>query len=86
MGSGPPLLNYKNIGFLSNTGLDPLKITELSLKHSMLAHHRSTYSPHKTRKKKKIGPPLRNSSTNSGFWMTLPHLTKLLLKKRLDPF
>ena len=24
-GSGPPLKNHKNIGFLSNTGLDPLK-------------------------------------------------------------
>ena len=24
-GSGPPLENHKNIGFLSNTGPDPLK-------------------------------------------------------------
>ena len=24
-GSGPPLKNHKNIGFLSNTGPDPLK-------------------------------------------------------------
>ena len=24
-GSGPPLKNHKNIGFLCNTGLDPLK-------------------------------------------------------------
>ena len=32
--SGPPTLeNYKNIGFLSNTGSNPLKIT-------MLGHHR----------------------------------------------
>ena len=29
----PPLENYKNIGFLSNTGSNPLKIT-------MLGHHR----------------------------------------------
>ena len=26
-GSGPPLKNHKNIGFLSNTGPGPLKIT-----------------------------------------------------------
>ena len=25
MGTPPPLKNHKNIGFLSNTGLDPLK-------------------------------------------------------------
>ena len=36
----PPLENYKNIGFLSNTGLDPLKITKLLFQHSMLGHHR----------------------------------------------
>ena len=35
----PPLKNHKNIGFLSNTGLDPLKITKLPSKHSMLGHH-----------------------------------------------
>ena len=28
-GSGPPLENYKNIGFLSNIEPDPLKITKL---------------------------------------------------------
>ena len=38
-GSGPPLENYKNIGFLSNTGPDPLKITKLPIQHSMLGHH-----------------------------------------------
>ena len=27
--SGPPLKNHKNLGFLSNTCLDPLKITKL---------------------------------------------------------
>ena len=32
--------NHKNIGFLSNTGPDPLKITKLSSQHSMLGHHR----------------------------------------------
>ena len=40
-GSGPPPQeNYKNIGFLSNTGSDPLKITKLPIKHSMLGHYR----------------------------------------------
>ena len=27
-GGPDPLINYKNIGFLSNTGPDPLKITK----------------------------------------------------------
>ena len=40
-GVRPPLLkNHKNKGFLSNTGLDPLKITKLPSKHSILGHHR----------------------------------------------
>ena len=38
--SAPPLENYKNIGFLSITGPDPLKITQLPIQHSMLGHHR----------------------------------------------
>ena len=29
----------QNIGFLSNTGLDPQKITKLPSQHSMLGHH-----------------------------------------------
>ena len=33
-GGDPPLKNHKNIGFLSNTGPDPLKN-----QHSMLGHH-----------------------------------------------
>ena len=37
-----PLKNHKNIGFLSNTGLDPLKITKLPSQHSMSGHHRPT--------------------------------------------
>ena len=37
-GSGPHLKNHKNIGFLSNTGLDPLKITKLP--SQQLGHHR----------------------------------------------
>ena len=41
-GSGPPppTEKYKNIGFHSNTGSDPLKITNLQSQHSMLGHHR----------------------------------------------
>ena len=39
MGYGPLLENYKNIGFLCNTGPDPLKITKLPSQHSMLGHH-----------------------------------------------
>ena len=37
----PPLENRKAIiGFLSNTGPDPLEITKLPNQHSMLGHHR----------------------------------------------
>ena len=36
----PPPENHKNIGFLRNTGPDPLKITKLPSQHSMLGHHR----------------------------------------------
>ena len=32
----PHLKKHKNIGFLSNTGLNPLKITKLPSQHSML--------------------------------------------------
>ena len=32
-GPNPPV-NHKNIGFLSNTGLDPLKIKKLLSQHS----------------------------------------------------
>ena len=39
-GGPDPLENYSNIGFLSNTGTDPLKITKLPIQHSMLGHHR----------------------------------------------
>ena len=40
-GSGPPTLkNHKNIGFLSNTGPDPLKIKKLPSQHSTCGHHR----------------------------------------------
>ena len=42
-GRGPdplPLENYKNTGFLSNTGPDVLKIINVPIQHSMLGHHR----------------------------------------------
>ena len=39
-GSGHPLKNQKTIGFLSNTGLDPLKIKKLPKQHLMFDHHR----------------------------------------------
>ena len=35
----PPLKNYKYIGILRNSSLDPLKMTKLSSQHSMLGHH-----------------------------------------------
>ena len=38
-GSRSPLKNHKHLGFLSNTGLDPLKITKLPSQNSMLGHH-----------------------------------------------
>ena len=40
----PPLENYKTIGFLSNTGPDPLKITKLPYQHSIIGHHRPPLS------------------------------------------
>ena len=39
-GDRTPLENHTNIGFLSNTGLDPLKITKLPSQHSMVGHYR----------------------------------------------
>ena len=36
----PPPGKLQNIGFLSNTGPDPLKITKLLIQLSMLGHHR----------------------------------------------
>ena len=39
-GPDPPLKNHKNIGFPSNIGPDPLKITKLPSQHSMLGQHR----------------------------------------------
>ena len=39
-GPDPPPGKLQNIGFLSNTGPDPLKITKLPSQHSMLGQHR----------------------------------------------
>ena len=36
----PPLKIHKNIGFLSKTGADPLKMTRLPSQNSMSGHHR----------------------------------------------
>ena len=38
-GSGPPTENHKSIGFLSNSGPDPLKIIKLPSQHSILGHN-----------------------------------------------
>ena len=38
-GSGPPLEDDKNIGFLSSAGPDSFKITKLPSQHSILGHH-----------------------------------------------
>ena len=38
-GLDPPLENYKNIGILSNTGPDLLKIPKLPIQQSMSGHH-----------------------------------------------
>ena len=89
--------NYKKVGFHSNTGPDPLKITKLPIQHSMLGHqlpaskmpfkwhfpgrpfmaHLSWYldlsSPHQTKKKVKVGPPLTKlpeSAHDHGFGFT----------------
>ena len=45
-GSGSPLKNHKNIGFLSKASPVPLKITKLPCQHSMLGHHRHASERH----------------------------------------
>ena len=39
-GGPDPQENHKAIGFLSNTGPDPMEVTKLPSQHSMLGHHR----------------------------------------------
>ena len=41
-GPDPTPENHKNLGFLSNTGPDPLKNHKATMQHSMLGHHRPT--------------------------------------------
>ena len=38
--SGPPLKKHEAIGFLSNTGPDPIEIIKLPSQQWMLGHHR----------------------------------------------
>ena len=69
-----PLKNHKNIGFLCNTGPDPLKTTKLSSQHSMFGHHRfasetpfvvvfgSSLPSPITTEHVKVGPPLTKLS------------------------
>ena len=40
------LENYNNIGFLSNTSPDPLKITKLPIQHPMLGHQQPASERH----------------------------------------
>ena len=47
-GSGPPE-NNKNIGFLSNTSVDPLKMTKLPSQHSMSGDYRHASETDKNR-------------------------------------
>ena len=64
-----PLLLEKskiNIGFLSNTGPDPLKITKLPSQHSMLGHH----------------PHASETSAYSGIWILPPLINIKKLKKK----
>ena len=46
---GGVLKNHKNIGFLSKTGPDPLKMTKLPSQHSMSGYHRHAGGPMMTR-------------------------------------
>ena len=49
-GPTPPLENHKNIGLLSKTGPDSLKITKLPSQHSLLGHLRhASETPFKRR-------------------------------------
>ena len=69
----PPLENYKNKGFISNTGPDPLKITKLPSQHSMLGHHRPASEG--------VSLAGRWWPANSGIWI-LPLFIKLKKKNR----
>ena len=81
-GSGLPLENYKNIGFLSNIGPDPLKITKLPIQHSMLGHHRpASETPFKWRF---AGGPFK-CPANSGIWILPPLIKKKKTYVKVGP-
>ena len=67
-----PLENYKNIGFLCNTGPDSLKITKLPIQHPMLGHHRPAIERHLNG----VSLAGRWWPADSGIWI-LPPLIKL---------
>ena len=73
--SGPPLENNKNIGFLSNTDPDPLKITKLPIQQSSWA----IIGPPAIRHLNGVLLAVRRWPTNSGIWI-LPPLIKLKKK------
>ena len=71
-GSGPPLKNHKNIGFLSTTGPDPLKITKLLSQHPCWVIIRTPA------KRNLSGVSLagRLWPANSGIWVLFPLIDK----------
>ena len=72
-GPDPSFKNIKNIGFLSNTGPDPLKITRLPILHSMLGHHQpASETPFKWRFLNGVLLAGRWWPTNCGFWILPP--------------
>ena len=66
-----PLNNRKNIGFPSNIGPNPLKITKLPSQHSMLGHHPA--------KRHLNGAGGLKMAAYSGIWI-LPPLTNFFKK------
>ena len=85
-----PLKNHKNIGFLSNTGPDLLKITKLQRQHSKNDHYRHanetqfkwrfTGGPMMARLKRYFDPPfhhqLKTTTTKRNIVKVGPPLTK----------
>ena len=73
----PPLKNHKNLGFLSNTGPDPLKNQKAAKLAVMLLVLLGSSFP----LSKKVGPPLAKLSGSAhGLYMCLLNLTD----QRLD--
>ena len=92
-GRTSPLKNHKNIGFPSNIGADPIKITKLPSQHLMLGHHRhASKTPFKWRCCRADDGPLivvfgysLPSSKIKKIIKVGPPLTKLFLDTRLWP-